>query len=60
MLPVLGSLVKKLMDEGRQTVKMWRYEGDKADEGEGGVSWRVGDRRDLKEMLSNGDLTAKL
>ncbi|KIW45222.1 uncharacterized protein PV06_03624 [Exophiala oligosperma] len=55
MMPIVGEWVVKLLEDGKQTLKRWRWrhsQGSKGgDEWGDDVSWRVGTTRELKEVI---------
>jgi sarcosine oxidase/L-pipecolate oxidase len=48
MLPVAGKWVKKVLEEGQQSIERWRWKD--ASKGGGDISWRVGKVKDIKDV----------
>jgi len=52
MMPTVGKWVLELLDAGRQALPRWQW---KANQGkaswEGGVSWRVGDSKEMRDLI---------
>ncbi|KAJ2896096.1 fad dependent oxidoreductase [Zalerion maritima] len=57
MLPTAGLWVKKLIEEGVQKVVRWRWKERKEDcEGDGDVSWRVGEVHHFGRLLMEKEM----
>ncbi|KAK5736471.1 hypothetical protein LTR17_007468 [Elasticomyces elasticus] len=59
MLPIAGQWVKKVLEEGRQDVPRWKWKEVEM-QGNEGVSWRVGTRKDLPELTQQRTVISKL
>lgn len=66
MFPIVGRWVHSLLRDsaGTQSIKRWRWKVPKSKaKGESfndGVSWRIGDVRELRDILNHAPVTAKL
>lgn len=49
MFPVVGGWIRELLDAGKQEVKRWRWKSEA--KGSGNVSWRLGESREIKDVL---------
>ena len=50
VFPLIGDIVMKLLDEGRQTVPEWRWKDSKRI-GVGNVEWRTGSTKELVDVV---------